>query len=403
MTVTDERRVDVGDEVGANIIVTARARTTARRLFYWLILVVILAVFVVAVLTLTGTSTSQGRLSASNPGSTGAKALVDVLRQDHVQVTVASTRNKAEADVSARPDDTTLMLYDPSSYLNTDQLAELTGAPATVVLIEPSFQELSAFAPSVHQAGAVPSTAKADCDLPLATRAASAEGLGVGYRLSDAGAGSVGCFGSAGVYSLVNVQTTTQSVFVLGSTTALTNGSILHSGNAALGLGLLGQTTHLVWYLPSFADSNIQQDGAAPVPSWVLPVILLAALVLVAAGIWRGRRFGPLVIERMPVVVRSSETVEGRARLYQRSAARTRVLDSLRIGTLGRLAKSVGLPVRATIDDVVGTVGRLTGRGIPELRALLVDEIPTNDRALIRLSDDLRDLEQDVARAVSPG
>jgi hypothetical protein len=355
------------------------------------------------VLTLTGTSTSQNSLSASNPGSTGAKALVDVLRQDHVDVTIASTLQQAEDDTSASPDDTTLMLYDPSSYLNTDQLAELTGAPATVVLVEPSFQELSAFAPAVHQAGTVPSTADANCDLPLAERAGSAAGLSVGYRLSDAGTGSVGCFGSAGVYSLVNVQTTTQSVFVLGSSAVLTNGSILRSGNAAIGLGLLGQTTHLVWYLPTFADSNIQQDGAAPLPPWVLPVILLASLVLVAAGIWRGRRFGPLVVERMPVVVRSSETVEGRARLYQRSAARTRVLDSLRIGTLGRLARSAGLPARATIDDVVGAVGRLTGRSIPDLRALLVDEIPTNDRTLVRLSDDLRDLEQDVARAVSPG
>ncbi|HEY2643671.1 MAG TPA: DUF4350 domain-containing protein [Galbitalea sp.] len=399
---TPERRVDVGEESGANEIVTSRARTVARRLFFWVVVAAILAVFVVAVLSLTGTSTSQGRLSAHNPNSVGAKALVNVLRQDHVNVSVAATLRAAKSAASLDPAGTTLMLYDPSGYLKSDQLASLVGVAGTVVLIEPSFQELSAFAPDIHQAGAVPSRASANCDLPLAERAGKVTGLDHGYRVTNSSGSTTACFGSAGVYSLVNVETDHGPVFVLGGTTVLTNGSILHSGNAALGLGLFGQTSHLVWYLPSFADSNIQQDGAAPLPSWVLPSIILVALVFIAAAIWRGRRFGPLVIERMPVTVRSSETIEGRARLYQRSSARTRVLDSLRIGTLDRLAKALGLPKLASIDDIVGSVESLTGRQQSDIRALLVDELPTNDRALLRLSDDLRDLERDVAKRVSP-
>jgi hypothetical protein len=396
-----ERRVDVGEQSGANEIVTARARTAARRLFFWIVVAVILAVFVVAVLALTGSSTSQGRLSANNPNSVGAKALANVLRKDHVDVSVAGTLKAARSAASVDPEDTTLMLFDPSGYLKSDQLASLAGVAGTVVLIEPSFQELTAFAPDIHQAGAVSSRASANCDLPMAVRAGDVSGLAVGYRVNP-GDTATTCFGNDGLFSLVKAETDHGSVFVLGGTTVLTNGSILHNGNAALGLGLLGQTSHLVWYLPSFADSNIQQDGAAPLPAWVLPSIILAALVFIAAAIWRGRRFGPLVVERMPVTVRSSETIEGRARLYQRSSARIRVLDSLRIGTLDRLAKTLGLPKLASIDDVVAAVAGVTGRKQPDIRALLVDELPAGDRSLLRLSDDLRDLERDVAKAVSP-
>ncbi len=41
----------------------------------------------------------------------------------------------------------------------------------------------------------------------------------------------------------------------------------------------------------------------------------------IAAAFWRGRRFGPLVVENLPVTVRASETMLGRARLYEKSRA----------------------------------------------------------------------------------
>ena len=69
-------------------------------------------------------------------------------------------------------------------------------------------------------------------------------------------------------------------------------------------------------------------------------------LVLVALGavFWRSRRVGPLVVENLPVVVRASETMEGRARLYERSNSRLHALDALRVGTVARLARTCGLP-----------------------------------------------------------
>jgi hypothetical protein len=235
--------------------------------------------------------------------------------------------------------------------------------------------------------------------VPAARAAGTVSGLARGYRVT-AGGGAVGCFGSQGVYAMVQVEASSHTITVLGTTTTFTNGSIQQRGNAALALRLFGGSTHLVWYLPTLADSSVVQDGVIPNPPWVLWATVLAAVVLVAAGVWRGRRFGPVVVERMPVFVRASETLEGRSRLYQRSSARTHALDALRIGSIGRMATLCGLPSRATVVEVIGAIVRLTGRSEPDLRHLLLDAVPASDAELVRLSDDLGLLEADVRRAV---
>jgi hypothetical protein len=384
-------------------IVTPRVRTTARRLLFWLGAAVVLVLIAIVGLALVGTAQSTARLSATNPHSVGAEALVQVLRQDGVHVVAPRSLSRAIADSSANSSATTLVLYDQNSILDSGQLDSLRTVARNLVLIEPSYSALTALAPGERQAGVVPGTASANCRFLPARRAGAVGGLSKGYRITSA-PGATGCLGSHGVYSLVRVATPNGTVTVLGSTTALTNGAILDRGDAALALGLFGSTPNLIWYLPSLADARVATpDGIIPNPPWVTLVIGLAALVLIAAGIWRGRRFGPLVVENLPVVVRASETAEGRARLYQKSSARTHALDALRIGAIGRMASTCGLPKRATLDEVIGAVSRITGRSVASVRALLVDDTPTNDSGLIRLSDELRLLEDELTAAVLPG
>jgi hypothetical protein len=131
--------------------------------------------------------------------------------------------------------------------------------------------------------------------------------------------------------------------------------------------------------------------------------MLLLLVVAFAAAIWRGRRFGPLVVEKLPVVVRAGETMEGRARLYQRSSSRLRAIDGLRIGAVTRLAAHAGLPRTASVTDVVDTVAALTGRDRSNVRGILLDAVPHSDADLVWLSDQLLDLETATARAVRPG
>lgn len=392
----DEARVTFTDST----VSTPRLRTTGRRALFWVIIAVLVVAFVAGTFALTGTAQDKNRLSATNPHTNGAQALVAVLRADGVDVTSPSSLAEAVADASSRADSTTVMVYDPDSILSTAQYNSLSEAATRVILIEPDTAALDSLAPSVEHAGAIAATVQqANCDDPAAESAGTVSGLAHGYRIANS-VDATGCFGSDGAFAMVQVRGASQSVTVLGTTTTFTNGSITTDGNAALALRLFGADKHLVWYLPTFADSSVQQDGVVPNPPWVLLAIVLAGIVLVAAGIWRGRRFGPVVVERMPVFVRASETLEGRSRLYQRSSARTHALDALRIGAVARIARRCGLPARATVDEVIAAIVRVTGRSPQDVRALLVDSKPATDTDLLRLSDELAQLEADVASGV---
>jgi hypothetical protein len=100
--------------------------------------------------------------------------------------------------------------------------------------------------------------------------------------------------------------------------------------------------------------------------------------------------------------VRASETTEGRARLYERSGDRLHALDQLRIGALGRLTSSTGLPVGASVDQIVERVAPLVSAPPAALRHVLVDARPSDDRELLSLSDALLDLERAVRAAAAP-
>jgi hypothetical protein len=399
MTATTDLRV----QFTGGAVTSPRLRSTARRSVFWVVIAIVLVLFALIGLAVTGVSPSKARLSATNPGPIGAEALVNVLRRDGVTVHAPRSLATATRDASAAADSTTLVLYDPTSILDSDQLQGLRTIASNLVLIQPSFDELRALAPGVALAGDVSSTAKADCDYRPVQRAGTVSGLQQGYRIITTTLQEQGCLGHSRVYSLVRVRNPDQNVTVLGSTNILTNNSIALSGNAALALGLFGSTTHLVWYRPSFTDTpGVAQDGVIPNPPWVLLAITLLALVVVAAGVWRGRRLGPIVVERMPVTVRASETLEGRARLYQKTSARGHALDALRIGLISRVAVLCGLPTVATVDEVIGAVSEKTGRSSQALRTLLLDDVPRSDAQLVRLSDELRDLETAVRAAVVP-
>jgi hypothetical protein len=382
-------------------VATPTLRRTARGLLYWVVIAVILVIFGLSTAALTGTSQSKARLSGTNPGVDGAAALVAVLRQDGVIVNTPRTLAAAESDASVDPSNTTVALYDQAIVLREPELKELSAVSRDLVMIDPGYRANETIAPTITAGGTSDSgVLSAKCDLPGARRAGTVTGIRDLFRIQ--GANETGCFPDFSYYGLVRVTNSNQTITVVGGSTTFTNGSILQNGNAAFALGLFGQHKHLVWYLPSAADASGAADGIIPIPLWVTPVIVLAGAVLLAAALWRGRRFGPVVVERMPVFVRASETLEGRARLYEKSSDRTHALDSLRIGAIGRMAKACGLSARSDVDDVVGAVARVTGRSTADLDRLLLDDLPRTDGELLRLSDEISELETSVTKAVRP-
>ncbi|MFF9563374.1 DUF4350 domain-containing protein [Leifsonia sp. NPDC014704] len=409
-TVQRETRDPQATTAQAATAQTPTVRQTARRALPWIVLAVIAVVIALGGALLTGGRVAPGEtLDATNPAPAGAKAVAQVLRGQGVDVRTVSTLDRATA---AAEDGATVLVYDPLGNLTSDGYRALTGEGRTLVVVEPDFEALQTLDRDVTAAGEPRGPAPADCDVPAAERAeridprttSTTEDVVVPgtFRVADDAAA---CFSdTGGRSSLVRTSFNASPVYLLGSAAVLTNDGVDRLGNAALALNLLGGHRTLVWYLPSLDDRPVSgpPDIAELTPGWVTPVMLLLVVVFIAAAIWRGRRFGPLVVESLPVVVRAGETREGRARLYQRSSARLRAADALRVGTIGRLSALAGLPTTATVSEVADAVAAITRRDRLAVRDLLVERIPQTDRDLIALSDELAELERATASAVTP-
>ncbi|GAA3735774.1 DUF4350 domain-containing protein [Leifsonia bigeumensis] len=393
--------------VATPTVVTPTVREAGRRARYWVIAVIAALVIVVIGFLVMGAGSHGGPpLSPDNAAPEGSMALAEVLRDHGVTVTetdsILATRGAA-----GTPDDTTIFVVDDGGYLDGDQLRELERLASRLVIMTPGFDQLEALAPEVAQAGTVSGLLEADCELGPVERAGTVTGDGTGFRIIARGADAVGCLDSGDdVHSLVVVNRGQKQVSIVGLRDAFTNGQVADNGNAALALGILGEKPNLVWLLPSIAEANAGPDIAELTPEWIGPVMVLAILTTIAAAFWRGRRLGPLVVENLPVVVRASETMEGRARLYEKSSARLRALDALRIGTIDRLGTLCGLPRSASTDEVIHAVSAAVGRSDPQaasrVAALLRDTAPATDAELVRLSDELLVLERSVASVLRP-
>jgi hypothetical protein len=386
---------------------TPTFRAGVKRWRFWLILAAVAVIGLLVVAVASGTGTGGGSpYSITNAAPDGSKAVAEVLRQQGVDVVQADTLDDAQDAVDAAPG-ATILFTDPSGYLDDDRLAEAAQLADSVVLLLPGSTELRAFATGVSPAGAPRDIDGVDagCSVPAAVRADTVIGGGRSYRAAPEADAEL-CFRSSDdAYYLVRTETPNGTVTVLGAADVLSNEGIVGAGNAALALGLLGEDDTLVWYIPTAGD--IEADGPADIPSltpdWVTPVLLLAVFSFIAAAIWRGRRLGALVVENLPVTVRSRETMEGRARLYARAAAHSHALDSLRIGTITRLSSVLGLPRNATVDDVITSVSAvLPDWSLADIRSVLVAAVPAGEADLMSLSDRLLVLENAVSGAVRP-
>ena len=378
------------------VVLTPTVARFARRSLLWVAISLIVLVIALIGFAVGSLGQNSNAMAADNPAPNGAQALVEVLRHEGVTVIVADSLEEA-TDAADDPENTTLFLYDASFYLDPQQTETALDLAETVVVLQPSYTTLELISSDLALAGFTSGTRDADCSVPAAEAAEEITTSGEGYRIL--GGDAEGCFADDDVFSLVQLD----GVTALGTESALSNGAILEQGNAALALNLLGANDTLVWYLPTAADYDSEIATASELsPPWVLPVTLTLFLVGLAAILWRGRRLGPLIVENLPVTVKASETMQGRARLYERANARLHTLDSLRIGAIARLATLCGLPVLATVDEVIAASAAIASMDPAAVRHLLVEAQPASDRDLVRLSDELLVLEQTVTHRLRP-
>ncbi|MFK4729825.1 DUF4350 domain-containing protein [Agromyces mediolanus] len=385
---------------------TPTLRGGLRRARTWIAIAVIAILGALALLVIQGGMRTAGPpLGAANPAPAGAKAVVEVLRAQGVEVREVSSFDDADAAARAGA---AVLVADAAGFLDPERLAELAGTTEQLVVVDPGFATLSELADGVRLAGVASGPLDhAGCALPAAERA---ERLSDGqrlFRLDDAARddGWEGCFADGDFgFALVDGPSDGGRLTIVGSSTVFANGTVDEAGNAALALGLLGEAEELAWYVPGIEDVDA---ATAPTlgeltPGWVTPVAVLAMLLTVVAAIWRGRRFGPLVAEDLVVDVPIAETREGRARLYARSAVRTHALDQLRIGALGRLIRLLKLPRSADAREIAIAAATATGREPHATERLLIDEEPLDDRRLVELAAAIHELEAEVRRTLQP-
>lgn len=385
---------------------------------------------VVLVLVLAGitfaavrSGTNHGQLDPRSADPKGSRAIAELLKARGISVTVATTLDEATA---ATGPDTTLLVTGPNLLTRSQQLRldeEASASAGRTLLVAPGPGATHRLAPGVraesHQA--VSALAPA-CELPAARRAGTADMGGTRYTTQDPTA--VACYPSAGLPSLVVLPTGAGGdTVVLGSPDILHNERLDKQGNASLALQLLGSRPHLVWYLPSLTDPSATTDDGAPgdgneeqseggarddasdessfldlVPSGWLWGTLQLALAAVLAAVWRARRLGPLVTERLPVAIRASESAEGRSLLYRKANARDRAADALRTASRTRLAPLAGVPARDahTPDVLLPAVSARATAPDRDLSTLLFGTAPSTDAALVLLADQLDALEREV-------
>jgi hypothetical protein len=98
-------------------------------------------------------------------------------------------------------------------------------------------------------------------------------------------------------------------------------------------------------------------------------------------------------------VVRASETVEGRGRLYRSRRARDRAAEALRTATMQRTLPRLGLGHNAAPPAVVHAIAERCALDPQVMAHTLFGPPPATDADLVNLAHELDTIERQVAQS----
>ncbi|MGV0835696.1 DUF4350 domain-containing protein [Mycolicibacterium thermoresistibile] len=380
-----------------NLTDTALGRSVRQRwrTARWVVLTFVVLAVVAAVGVYLTAPRSGGRMDPGSTAPDGAQALVTLLAERGVEVVTAETLD--DVTEAAGPD--TLLVAAQLFFLDEDQLRRLDGLPGDRLLIAPAAQPREILAPPIRTDGLLTFGGDPDCTLRAATRAGDVNfGMSETFvAAEDSDIDLIRCYDGAVVRYDDGERVTT----VVGSSAFMSNGALADGGNAALALNLAGAQPTVVWFAPQQPQAESTGEAALSdlIPDRVGPIVWQLCLVVVLLAWWRGRRLGPLVAEPLPVVVRASETVEGRGRLYRSRRARDRAADALRTATVHRLVPRLGLESTASPTEVTQAVAARCDRDPATVTHVLYGPVPATDADLVALARELDNIERQVAQS----
>lgn len=359
----------------------------------WLWVIAALAAIVITGLLVAKSPRPDGYLDPEAVTQRGGHALAQLLRDRGVTVTRATTIDEVRTAMSP---DSQLLVLDNGRLSDTilDALVEL---PGDRLMLAPYSDTRTRLASQVRVSSyRSDELVEPDCDLREVQQAGTIQTyLGPTYTFTNPGPGRISCYGG----TLLRYRDGNRTITVLGDDTLLSNKQLDKQGNAALAMNLAGRTSHLVWYIPErpkVGTSTKPKSMGDLIPDQVSMAIWQLCLVVLLVALWRGRRLGPVVAEKLPVVVRASETTEGRGRLYRSRRARDLASDSLREAAKYRIVRRLGLPVDEAPQVITATVAQRTGGNPHEIHHVLFGPVPSDDQQLTNLARQLDILERQV-------
>lgn len=287
-------------------------RARAGRGRWWLVGLALMVILAISV-AVTSRPTDYRNLSIDNLTDSGTHAMAQILRDQGVAVTQFDTLARVSI---AHPSSTTLVIAG-ADILTDAQIDSVLAYAGDVVFIGAS----DALVKAVDDGLAVsndflPETVDAACADPDATAAER-------MRVEFTGLQRVGetdaqlCFANRSeVFGMAVVPNAHGSRTIMTNPAVYRNDALLTDGNAALALRTAGHHEHLVWYLADYYDATLLSGPGGPssvnINADVLPpgfgtALYALGLTALVAALWKGRRFGPLAVEPLPVVVRASE------------------------------------------------------------------------------------------------
>ena len=360
------------------------------------VIAVALMLIPVLVTVWTRTITSTTPLAIDNPKDWGTMALAELLRDEGISVSKAGSLSQA---VDAGRQGATIAVVNADRLSNQDRraLAE-SGGDVVVVGAESGSDALAGLTGMTAKgtAAAASSTRAPQCDDADAQAARTLAGTRASVSLQGDG-DAVGCFpvGEDRYAYATDSLPSGATLRVLPDPAPVTNVHLTQEGHAALGVRALGHHSRVLWLDGEHMEA-LSVWNSSSTPPW-LPVLIFQLLVIAGVlAIVQGRRFGGIVSEDLPVVVRSIETTVARGRLYRQGSDRPRAAQALRSGAALRLGATLGLPPGTSRRDVIAAVSLASGIAPTTVDSLLYGPPPTSDNALATLAVQLDQLESEV-------
>jgi hypothetical protein len=358
---------------------------------------VVIGLALATILAGIGRAPNNTTLDPRNTAPNGAHALAVLLGNRGVSVTIADEL----AQLASTRDDTIFVTR--PAHLSERALDAIAATTATVLLVDPPARALSALGvPATVDAVTGAAVLAPRCTLAAATTAGPVRVDGDLYAVHGP---ATRCYLQAGDAALVeSTRSNGATTIVLGAGSTLSNAQLAAQGNAALALGLL--STAKVQWVPAGLHAGVvarsQQGLFNLLPTRLLWATLALFFALVVLALSRARRLGRPVVEPLPVVVRASETVEGRANLLHAARARGSAARSLRTASVRRLTNTLRLGAEEDPTAVAALVAERTHTPAGDVTSVLYGGEPSDDAALVRLAQRLPSLESELRQDAGP-